>query len=358
MNEQQTILIVEDSPVNRKILGELLQKQGYTVINAASGEEALKLVTTVLPDLIILDILLPGMNGYATCIQLKDEPATRDIPVIFISSLDATEDKIGGFEAGGVDYITKPFHPAEVIARICTHLRIRHLQRKLAQQNMLLQEEKQKSEDLLQNVLPRRIARELLATGHCAPKLFAEATVCFADIVEFTAASSHLSPETIISELNEIFTGFDAIATRHHCERMKTIGDAYLFVCGVPKPDPHHAENIVRSALEMIEFLDKRNQRARYSWQIRVGIHSGPVVGGVVGTEKYLYDIFGDTVNIAARMEELGTPMHVNVSHKTRTILGDRFPFARGKEIEVKGKGRQVMYTLRLPSAGQKTGDS
>ena len=352
MNEQQTILIVEDSPVNRKILSELLRKQGYTILNASSGEEALELVSTTLPDLIILDILLPGMNGYTTCIQLKNEPATEDIPVIFISSLDATEDKIGGFKVGGVDYITKPFHPAEVLARICTHLRIRHLQRELAQQNMLLQKEKQKSEDLLQNVLPRRIARELLATGHCTPKLFAEATVCFADIVGFTAASTRLSPETIIGELNEIFTGFDAIATRHGCERMKTIGDAYLFVCGVPKPDPGHAENIARSALEMVEFLEKRNQQAEHAWQIRVGVHSGPVVGGVVGTEKYLYDIFGDTVNIAARMEELGTPMQVNVSDRTHAILGDKFPFAKGEEIEVKGKGRQVMYTLGLPAAG------
>ena len=352
MNDQQTILIVEDSPVNRKILSELLRKQGYTILNASSGEEALELVTATLPDLIILDILLPGMNGYTTCLHLKNEPATEDIPVIFISSLDATEDKIGGFKAGGVDYITKPFHPAEVLARISTHLRIRHLQRELAQQNLLLQKEKQKSEDLLQNVLPRRIARELLATGNCAPKLFAETTVCFADIVGFTAASTRLSPETIIGELNEIFTGFDAISTRYNCERMKTIGDAYLFVCGVPKPDPRHAENIARSALEMIEFLEKRNQQAEHNWQIRVGVHSGPVVGGVVGTEKYLYDIFGDTVNIAARMEELGTPMQVNISAETHSILGDKFPFARGEEIEVKGKGRQVMYTLGLPAAG------
>ncbi len=353
MDNQQTILIVEDSPVNRKILSELLKKQGYTILNAASGEEALKLVTTVLPDLIILDILLPGMNGYTTCIQLKDDPQTRNIPVIFISSLDATEDKIGGFEAGGVDYITKPFQPAEVIARICTHLRIRHLQRKLARKNILLQEEKQKSEALLQNVLPCRVAGELLATGHCVPKLFTEATVCFADIVGFTAASSRLSPETIIGELNEIFTGFDAIATRHHCERMKTIGDAYLFVCGVPRPDPRHAENIGRSALQMIDFLDKRNQQAGYTWQIRVGIHSGPVVGGVVGTEKYLYDIFGDTVNIAARMEELGTPMQVNVSQETYSILHDTFSFIQGEKIEVKGKGEQVIYTLGQPKVAK-----
>ncbi len=349
MPDQQTILIVEDSPVNRKILNELLRKQGYNILNAASGEEALELVGKILPDLIILDILLPGINGYTTCIRLQDDPLTRDIPVIFISSLDATEDKIGGFEAGGVDYITKPFHPAEVIARICTHLRIRHLQRVLAKKNILLEEEKQKSEDLLQNVLPRRVARELLTTGNCAPKLFPEATVCFADIVNFTAASSRLSPETIIGELNEIFTGFDRIATRYNCERMKTIGDAYLFVCGVPSADPRHAENIARSSLEMIEFLDRRNQQAQFAWQIRVGIHSGPVIGGVVGTEKYLYDIFGDTVNIAARMEELGSPMRVNVSSASHAILHDRFLFTSGQEVQVKGKGKQIMYTLTSP---------
>jgi len=358
MQNQQTILIVEDSPVNQKILSNLLKKQGYTVLNTTSGEEALKLVTTILPDLIILDILLPGIDGYTTCVRLQEQETTRDIPVIFISSLDATEDKIGGFEAGGVDYITKPFQPAEVIARICTHLRIRHLQRVLAQKNILLEEEKQKSEALLQNVLPRRVAGELLTTGHCAPKLYAEATVCFADIVRFTAASSHLSPETIIGELNEIFTGFDAIATRHHCERMKTIGDAYLFVCGVPEPDPRHAENVGRAALQMIDFLEKRNRQAQYTWQIRVGIHSGPVVGGIVGTEKYLYDIFGDTVNIAARMEELGTPMQVNVSQATYKILHDTFSFIGGEKVEVKGKGKQVMYTLGQPKTAEKPTDS
>jgi len=346
MNDQQTILIIEDSPVNRKILSELLKKQGYTVLNAASGEEALDLVGKVLPDLIILDILLPGMDGYSTCRQLKEVKETRNIPVIFISSLDATEDKIGGFEAGGVDYITKPFQPAEVMARICTHLRIRHLQRSLAEKNNQLEEEKQKSEALLRNVLPQRIARELLTTGTCMPQLFTETTVCFADIVNFTAASSKLAPEIIIRELNDIFTGFDRISTHYNCERMKTIGDAYLFVCGIPDPDPRHAENIARSALQMIQFLHNRNKTAEHNWQIRIGIHSGPVVGGVVGTEKYLYDIFGDTVNIAERMEEFCAPMQVNVSSAGHAILRENFLFTEGTEVAMKGKGKQMMYTL------------
>ena len=347
MTCQQTVLVVEDSPVNRKILAQLLTRQGYRVLTADSGEAALTLAKETLPNLIILDILMPGIDGYATCKQLKADRISCDIPVIFISSLDATADKIDGFAAGGVDYITKPFQPAEVLARITTHLRLCHLQRKLEEQNRQLAEEKQKSEALLRNVLPARVARELLATGTCKPQLFTETTVCFTDIVGFTPASSRLSPEVIIHELNEIFTSFDRIALKNHCERMKTIGDAYLFVCGVPEPYPLHAQNIAQSALEMIDFLTKRNLEAEHSWQIRVGIHSGPLVGGVVGTEKYLYDIFGDTVNIAARMEELSQPMQVNVSSATRSLLEGVFSLAEGLEVEMKGKGKQVMYTLR-----------
>jgi len=342
----QTVLVVEDSPVNLKILTGLLTRKGYRVLTAETGEEALAQVKTKQPDLIVLDIMLPGMDGYTTCKHLKADKATCDIPVIFISSLDGTKDKIGGFEAGGVDYITKPFQPAEVMARICTHLRICQLQRCQEEQNKQLAIEKQKSEALLLNVLPKRIARELIETGTCVPQLFEQTTVCFADIVNFTSASSRLTPQVIISELDDIFTRFDRISNKYKCERLKTIGDAYLFACGVPEKNPHHAENVALSALEMIDFLEKRNLEAAHHWQIRIGIHSGPVIGGVVGTEKYLYDIFGDTVNIASRIEELGHPMAVNVSSSSHALLKNNFSFAAGKETEVKGKGKLTMYTL------------
>jgi len=346
MHTQQTVLVVEDSPVNRKILSRLLTKKGYRVLTAETGEAALEQVKAEQPDLIVLDIMLPGMDGYTTCKHLKDDKDTCDIPVIFISSLDATEDKIGGFEAGGVDYITKPFHPAEVMARICTHLRLCHLQRCQEEQNRQLEMEKQKSETLLLNVLPKRIARELIETGTCVPQLFEQTTVCFADIVDFTSASSRLSPQVLISELDDIFSNFDQISNKYNCERMKTIGDAYLFACGVPDNNPNHAENVALASLEMIDFLEKRNSEAAQHWQIRIGIHSGPVIGGVVGTEKYLYDIFGDTVNIASRMEELCQPMKVNVSSSTYELLKNNFLFSDGLETEVKGKGKQTMYTL------------
>lgn len=343
---QQTILIVEDSPVNQELLSRVLTKTHYKVLLSGSGEEALEQLQLTLPDLILLDIMLPGIDGYTVCKKIKSNNSTKDIPVIFISSLDATEDKVKGFEAGGVDYLTKPFQPGEVLTRISTHLRISHLQHKLKEKNRQLTEEKQKSENLLRNVLPDRIGRELLTTGTCIPQLFTETTVCFADIIDFTAASSKMDPESIIYELNDIFTAFDRISLQNNCERMKTIGDAYLFACGVPKEDSEHSKNIALAALKMVDFLHNRNKNAKYSWKIRVGIHSGPLVGGVVGTEKYLYDIFGDTVNIAARMEEMAQPMRVNVSSASHELLKGDFSFSDGKEVQMKGKGKQTIYTL------------
>ncbi len=347
---EQTILIVEDSVVNQKLLTKILIQQNYKVLVAGSGEEALELVKQTVPDLFMLDIVLPGMDGYTICKCLKQDNRTSDIPVIFISALDSSKDKIEGFEVGGVDYITKPFEPAEVLARISTHMRIHHLQNILEEKNHQLAVEKQKSEDLLCNVLPKSVGLELLETGECSPQLFKEATVCFTDIVGFTYASSKMAPEVIIHELNEIFTAFDRISLKNSCERMKTIGDAYLFVCGVPESNPDHAENVARAALEMIDYLKVRNLDAKHPWQLRVGIHSGPLVGGVVGTEKYLYDIFGDTVNIAARMEEMAQPMQVNVSSASYELLKDKFALSNGKVVEIKGKGREKIYTLRAVS--------
>lgn len=343
---EQTVLIVEDSLVNQKILTALLTKQQYRVLVVGSGEMALDLVKEELPDLIVLDIILPGMDGYTTCRHLKRSDSTKDIPVIFISSLDSSRDKIGGFEAGGVDFITKPFKQDEVLARICTHLRLHHLQHKLEEKNRQLDAERRKSERLLYRVLPQSIAQKLLATGSCIPELFTETTVCFTDIVGFTSASSKLAPVVIIHELNEIFTAFDRISLENNCERMKTIGDAYLFVCGVPAPDPDHAVNVARAAMQMVDYMKNRNMEAEHCWQIRVGINNGPLVGGVVGIEKYLYDIFGDTVNIAARVEELAPPMQVTVSSGCYALLRDTFRFTEGERVEMKGKGQQVLYTL------------
>ncbi len=172
----------------------------------------------------------------------------------------------------------------------------------------------------------------------------------FSDIVSFTKASNSLDPKFLIEELNDIFTTFDNIMESHNCERIKTIGDAYMGVCGLPAPNENHAENIARAALDIVEALDKRNQTSEQVWRIRVGIHTGKVTGGVVGIKKYIYDVFGDTVNTASRMESNSEPMRINVSDKTYEILKGKFDFEEREPVEVKGKGIFQMYFLNPPA--------
>ncbi len=339
-----SILIVEDSPVNQRILRNLLETQGHVIRVANHGKEALTLLQQEIPDLIVLDILMPEMGGLELCGLLKEQETTRDIPVIFISSLDDTADKLDAFGAGGVDYVTKPFHPAEVLARINTHLKLCRLQRQLEEKNRLLEVEKQKSEALLLNVLPAAVARELMDKGSYTPQCFSDVTVCFVDIVQFTATAAALAPEIVIRELNTLFTAFDRIVGIYHCERMKTIGDAYLCVCGITEENEHPARSMVEAAQAMIVYLDERNRTADLQWQVRIGIHTGPLVGGIVGTRKYLYDIFGDTVNIAARLEGLSAPMRINVSEAVYQVLRHEFVFSAPENVEMKGKGRQFTY--------------
>jgi len=347
-NELHTILVVEDSPINQRILYNLLEKGGFAVQLASNGYEALDQLAQRLPDLILLDILMPELDGLALCHRLSGQQLTRDIPVIFISALDNTADKLSGFAAGGVDYITKPFHPAEVLARIGTHIKICRLQRQLAEKNRQLELEKQKSEALLLNVLPAHIAAELMEQGKCSPHCFANVAVCFVDIVQFTAAAATLAPEVLIGELNDLFTAFDLIAEANNCERMKTIGDAYLFVSGMPQPSGRHVSDAAMAALAMVDCIRERNRTngSGQNWQVRIGLHTGPVVGGIVGTKKYLYDIFGDTVNVAARLQTLSEPMRINVSSEAYNQLRDEFVFSSPLNVVMKGKGMQSTYFL------------
>ena len=209
-----------------------------------------------------------------------------------------------------------------------------------------LEAEQAHSEELLHNILPDRVIAELRDTGQSRPERFDAVTVFFSDIVGFTARSAELAPETVIRELSELFSSFDRIFTANGCARIKTIGDAYLAVSGMPDPDPNHAENVLRAALEARNYLAERNRSDGLRWEMRFGIHSGPVVGGIVGTERYLYDIFGDTVNTAARMEQLSEPMRINVSETTRILVPSRGTFTPRPPCEVKGKGMMKMYFL------------
>lgn len=162
--------------------------------------------------------------------------------------------------------------------------------------------------------------------------------------MNFTEESGKLEPRRLIGELNEIFTEFDGIIEKNHCERIKTIGDAYLCVCGMPEPNPRHAENILDSAIGIIRYLEKRRPRCGVRWKMRIGIHTGRVVGGVVGVKKYIYDVFGDTINTASRMETNSEPMKINISETTFHLVKDKYNFIERGSFSVKGKGEMRMY--------------
>lgn len=237
--------------------------------------------------------------------------------------------------------------PCCVIGGYLLELSIRKIfiQRKIiSEQKEEILREKDKSDKLLLNTLPKKIVEELKMKGSADPEEFENVTIYFSDFVGFTKLSSELEPKFLISQLNEIFTAFDDIMEKHGCERIKTIGDAYMAVCGMPEPHNDHADRMIRAASEMLEYLEKRNEIAEIKFVMRVGLHSGNVVGGIVGVKKYIYDVFGDSVNTASRMESNGEAGKINISEATYKILKDKYDFTSRKPLEVKGKGKMNMY--------------
>jgi adenylate cyclase len=337
--DKSRVLIVDDIEENLRVLTETLTEEGFYPLQAKSGERAIVIAKKAQPDLILLDIKMPGMDGYETIGKLKQDPETASIPVIFISALNQIEDKVKGFTSGAVDYVSKPFQKEEVIARVTTHLSLRKAQRNV-------EIEREKSEKLLLNILPGKVAEELKDKGFCKPQFFENITLFFSDFIGFTQMSVEMEPEALISHLNELFTKFDEIMEKYNCERIKTIGDAYLAVCGIPDVDDNHAENILKASVEIRDYLEERKKTVKPAWEARIGVHSGSAMGAIVGTKKYIYDIFGDSVNTASRMESNSEPNKINVSESTWSLVKDKFNFEKRKPVIVKGKGLMDMYFL------------
>ena len=205
--------------------------------------------------------------------------------------------------------------------------------------------ERRKSEKLVLNILPAEVAAELKEKGYSAARHFNDVTVMFTDFVSFTTASERLGPQELVDELHACFKVFDDIMLSNHVEKIKTIGDAYLAVSGLPAADPDHAKNVVNAANEIAAFMrDRYAKMGDRTFQVRLGIHSGNVVAGIVGTRKFAYDIWGDTVNIAARMEQNSEPGRINISETTYHLVKDKFDCEYRGEIEAKNKGHLKMY--------------
>ena len=258
------------------------------------------------------------------------------------------------FAALGAYFVFTTVAPAEVLmsalvplvllVSVLTYLS--NLEINIAERTSELEDEKRKTENLLANILPQHVVQELKDKGASSPRLFDDVSVMFTDFVGFTEIAQKLTPEQLISQLNEIFTGFDAIVEHHYSERIKTIGDAYMCVSGLTGSDSMPTKNLITVASEMLDFVAQFNEDSNTSWQIRIGIASGSCIAGIVGTKKYQFDLFGDTVNTAARMEAYSSPGLINVDERSFELAKNDtgLVFDARPVTHVKGKGDQKMY--------------
>jgi adenylate cyclase len=332
--EKKLILLVDDAPANIQVAHAIL-KDIYKTRVATSGAKALELVKALPPpDLILLDVMMPEMDGYEVCTRLKADPATRDIPVIFLTAKTEAEDETRGFEVGAVDYIHKPFSPPVVMARVQTHLMLREARQQL-------QSEKRLVDKLLDNTLPAAAVKELKATGKVTPQRFENVAVLFVDLVSFTRYCDQHTPEEVVGSLGDLFILFEECAKRNGMEKIKTIGDAFLATAGLLEPSSDPFRAAVNCALEITAAVPNMRQ----GWRVRAGVHCGPLMAGIVGRERYQFDVWGDTVNVASRLTAAAAPGTVGVTEMLSARLEGLTVTPRG-EVELKGKGAVAMVEV------------
>jgi class 3 adenylate cyclase len=346
------LLIVDDDEKNRDILSRRLKREGYSIVMAESGLQALNLAREHSFDLILLDIVMPEMNGLQVLEALKNDPALRHIPVIMISAVDEIQPVVRCIEMGAEDFLPKPFNPVLLRARIGAIFERKRLKDEEKRKNneleaalLDLEKEKRAAEDMLCNILPQTVARELRASGSVDPMYFEDVTIVFTDFVGFTLSTETLAAEQLVEALHEFFTEYDHIIARYGLEKLKTIGDSYMFAGGLPVRSSSHPVDALLAAFELIEatkLLGRQNLKT--NWRVRIGVHTGPVIAGVVGIRKFAFDIWGDSVNFSSRMESSGAPDRINISPATYTRVKDFFACEPRGKIKTKDKRKIDMY--------------
>ncbi|MCB9756537.1 MAG: response regulator [Myxococcales bacterium] len=380
---QHTVLVVDDNPTNLEVMIELLEGDGLEVLVALDGAGALEQAELVAPDLILLDVMLPGLDGFETCQRLKQVEALREIPIIFMTALSAISDKVRGFNLGAVDYITKPLQHQEVLSRVRTHLTLRELQRRLVRANEDLERRVQERTEALaranatlaaENRERLQANRELQATNRAferfVPLQFLQLlsraratevalgdqvqlsmTVLFSDIRSFTQLSESMSPADSFAFINDYLRCISPVIREHNGFIDKYIGD------GIMALFPGEAADALDAAIAMRAALDRFNAEAVSRPQIEagIGIHTGELMLGIVGEEERLQGtVISDAVNLAARLETLTkrykTPVVISGQTLTAVEHAERYDCRLLDEVRVKGKREEVaVFELRCP---------
>ncbi|MBT5220277.1 MAG: response regulator [Woeseia sp.] len=334
------VLIVEDEEASRKEMKEALEDDGYECAEAETAEQALeRLQSDAQIDILITDLIMPGKSGLDLAREVKAEWVGREMEFILITGHGGIKESIEALQLGFIDYLVKPIGLLELVHTV-------HIAAQLIDLKRDRREKEERIEQLLLQVLPKDIVRRIGNGETLIADSFENATVLFSDLVRFTSISSHMSPQEVVESLNRIFLEFDNIAIRLNVEKVKTIGDAYLAVAGVPEPRSDHIQAMADMALTMQEALEQINDKASQPFEMRLGLYTGPIAGGIIGKHRFIYDIWGDTVNMANRFESYSVPGRIHVPESIAKFLDEKYVLEPRGVLEIRGKGPMNTYFL------------
>jgi adenylate cyclase len=289
--------------------------------------------------------MMPEINGYEVLERIKADPETRDIPVIMISALSEFDSVIRCIELGAEDYLPKPFNPVLLRARISACLEKKRLHDQERHYLAEIDRQRQRAEELLHVILPAPAVAELESSHAVTPRRHENVAVLFADVVGFTAFCDGHPPEEVVDNLHRLVSSFEELTALHGLEKIKTVGDALMATAGLLLPNEDPVAASVDCAVATLDAAHRLPTR----WDVRVGIHIGPVVAGVVGRQKFSFDLWGDTVNVAHRLAEYGTAAGIHLSAAAWRQVRDRVPTVPLGLVPIKGKGNMEVYRLSMP---------
>ncbi|MDA1190489.1 MAG: response regulator [Candidatus Poribacteria bacterium] len=336
------ILVVDDERTNVLLLEDVLGECGYTRVQSTLDPfEAVRLYADWRPDLLLLDLNMPKLDGFGVIQQLRAIERDDYLPILVLTAHAEDDIRLRALSAGAKDYLTKPFDPLDVSIRIRSILEVRLMHDEVRQQ-------RQDIHEILQGMLPASVARDLIAKRPLYPSRYDDVTLMFTDFSGFAALSRELEPAQLVEELEVCFNTFDRIGHRNGLERVKTIGDGYMCVGGLHSERESHPTDCIRAAFQMQRFIQQRRSMQEAAgksyWEMRIGINTGPVVAGVLGKTRISYDIWGPTVNLAKRMEEIVNGGEIGVSPSTFSRAQSEFTFHERGVYFVKNVGEVACY--------------
>jgi adenylate cyclase len=361
MTENARVLVVDDTPLNIKLLGDLLAVKGYSVTTAANGEEALKQLAAEIPDIVLLDVMMPGLSGYDVCKRIRADPATALLPVVMITSLDPQQERVHGIEAGADDFLSKPINQPELFARVRSLLRVKALQDEVKRQADALKEWNAKLEERvreqvaelqrlsqLKRFFSPTVAEAIVTTGDQSMLTPHRRDICyvFLDLRGFTAFTDTAEPEEVQNVLRDYHAAMGSLVTEHEGTLDRFAGDGILAFFNDPVPIPDAGTRAARMALAMqSRFADikARWQKLGYELDLGIGIASGYATVGAFGFEgRWDYTAIGSVVNLADRLCREAKPGQILIDRRTRAALEDAFAVDSVGPLALKGYAHPV----------------